>query len=166
MMNILEEPSAAKSLIAGAAAGAAGALAMGLFERLLMKRRSQASADHHQRGRGKPPTTKAAEKIAGKLSRDAGRAADPLMHYAMGVFAGAMFGLAAERTDKVTAAAGLPYGVSIWLTADEMAAPALKLAPSPEKTSLRGHLESLVGHLIFGATVNAVHRILRRTLLK
>lgn len=122
------ERSAVKGLVAGAIAGAAGVLAMGLFARAL------------PRGR---------ERHGAKGNEDA-------MNAAMGVFAGATFGLAAERSTRVTAAAGLPYGASVWLTATE---------PSGSGRA-RGHIESLLGHLIFGATTNAVRALLRRTVLK
>jgi putative membrane protein len=174
--------SAIKGLAAGAIAGAAGALAMSGFQRLLMSRRSPAAADHQQEDEGHddkdgdgsdregdPPTTKAgnaiAKKITGQeLGPDGKKKADPIMHYAMGTFSGAVYGVASELAPVTKMGRGVAFGVVVWLLADELAVPALGLSPPTTQSPGRSHLEGLAAHFVYGFVTDVVRRLVRRFL--
>jgi len=91
-------------------------------------------------------------------------AAGAAIHYAFGAVVGAIYGAAAAQNDEVTAGGGLPFGVSVWLIADEMGMPMLGLAEPPTDYPLRDHATTLASHLIYGAATEAVRRTLVTTL--
>ena len=66
-----------------------------------------------------------------ELTKSEKHAAGTALHYAYGISIGGLYGVAAELVPGVTAGAGLPYGATIWLTADEGVVPALGLSKSP-----------------------------------
>jgi hypothetical protein len=91
-------------------------------------------------------------------------AAGAAVHYAFGGAVGAIYGAAAARTPDITAWAGVPFGASVWLIADEMGMPALGLATPPTAHPLKDHATSLASHLIYGAATEVVRRSLVATL--
>jgi putative membrane protein len=84
------------------------------------------------------------------------------LHYAFGAGVGAAYGALAERAPAVTRAAGLPYGVVVWLAAENVMAPAMGVSPPPTQSSPRLHLHALAAHLAFGLATESVRRCLRR----
>jgi len=86
------------------------------------------------------------------------------LHYAYGVSMGALYGAAAELAPGVTAAAGLPFGATVWITADEGVVPALGLSKSPTEYPLSIHAYALASHLVYGLTTEVVRRAVRRAL--
>jgi hypothetical protein len=111
-------------------------------------------------------TMRAADAIAGalfgrRLPRRPRRAAGALLHFAFGGLAGALYGAAAEVAPRVTAAAGVPFGAAVWIAADETGVPLLRLSKKPRRYPPSVHAQSLVAHFAYGATVEAVRRLLR-----
>jgi putative membrane protein len=84
-----------------------------------------------------------------------------LLHYAFGAVAGGLYGAAAERTPAVRQAFGLPFGATVWLAADEIGLPLAGLSAHPAHYPVSRHAAALGTHLVFGATVEAVRRLLR-----
>jgi hypothetical protein len=84
-----------------------------------------------------------------------------LMHYGFGAGAGALYGALAERVPGATRGNGLPFGVAVWLTADEGAMPALGVTPPRTRLPASAHASSLAGHLVYGLTVEVARRALR-----
>lgn len=86
------------------------------------------------------------------------------LHYAYGISMAALYGVAAEFAPVVTAGAGLPYGASIWIVADEGVVPALGLSKSPAEYPLSIHAYALASHFVFGLTTELVRRAVRTAL--
>ena len=163
-----------KGMVAGGAAGLAGAVAMSQFQNVWSK------ASQKLNGKGETPplrpaeesedaTMKAAGKIselAGhKLSREEKKKAGPLVHYGFGAAMGALYGAIAEigprevrRHDWLS---GMGFASVLFAGADEIAVPALGLSDSPAKAPASFHIYALASHLVYGATVGSVRKLVR-----
>jgi hypothetical protein len=86
------------------------------------------------------------------------------VHYAFGALSGAAYGVAAERYRKITVGSGLPFGMAVWLFAEEMALPVAGLSDTPDKYPLRDHFNALTAHLVFGLTTELTRRSARELL--
>jgi|SRR5215207_5031866 len=86
------------------------------------------------------------------------------LHYAYGASMGALYGAAAEIAPGVRAAAGLPFGAAVWVTADEGVVPLLGLSKKPTEYPLSVHAYALASHLVYGLTTEVVRRAVRRAL--
>lgn len=91
-------------------------------------------------------------------------AAGTAFHYAMGATSGALYGAVAELAPAATAGAGLPFGIAVWLVADEGLVPAAGLSKSPTEYPLSIHAYSFASHLVFGLTAEVVRRAARNAL--
>lgn len=87
-----------------------------------------------------------------------------VFHYAMGTTSGALYGALAEVVPEVKAGAGLPFGVAVWLAADEGILPATGLSKPPTEYPLSIHVYSLSSHLVYGLTTELVRRAVRKAL--
>jgi hypothetical protein len=179
-----------KGLAAGVVGGLAAAWTMNQFQALLSKltvgeERShgaqslqQGSPDHgvgaelQAQGKDEEQDTapaRLANAIAvgvfdRELTRREKEATGTVFHYAMGVTAGAVYGVAAEAWPGATSGAGLPFGAAVWAIADEGIVPAAGLSKSPTAYPLSIHLYAFTSHLVFGLTAEAVRRAVRRAL--
>ena len=90
--------------------------------------------------------------------------AGPLVHYAVGTSAGAVYGVAAEYEPKVTTLAGIPFGAAFWMVVDEGALPLLGLTKGPNAYPISTHAYALASHLVFGLTAEVVRSTVRRAL--
>jgi hypothetical protein len=105
---------------------------------------------------------RAAEAMLGRTLEEPERQkAGPLFHYGFGAITGALYGAAAEYRPAMTAAAGAPFGATVWLAADEIGLPAFGLARNPTTYPVSRHASALGTHLVFGLTTEAVRRLLR-----
>jgi uncharacterized membrane protein YagU involved in acid resistance len=86
------------------------------------------------------------------------------LHYAMGATSGALYGAIAEVAPEARAGLGLPFGVAVWLIADEGIVPAAGLSKSPAEYPLSIHAYSFASHLVFGLTTELVRRAVRDAL--
>jgi putative membrane protein len=175
--------SAAHGALAGALAGVAGALAMNLFQRLAAQTGAGREADDAtigwpRTGRGPQPAqaignasddatarvANAALAVVGYQLTDprARQMAGEFVHLAFGAINGAAYGLAAELDPRVTAATGVPFGVSVWAAADEGVVPALGLSRGPREASAGLLAYGFLSHCIYGLTTELVRRSLRR----
>lgn len=109
------------------------------------------------------PTTKAADVAvsavtSSPLTPAEKRVAGPVMHYLFGAGMGALYGGLAHVWPAARAGAGVPFGLGVWLVADEVALPALGLAEGPRAYPFSTHAEMLAAHVVFGLTTHAVTR--------
>jgi hypothetical protein len=164
----------------GALGGALGATAMVLFNRALASTGFAANDlgrhDQHHRIDAKPNdadatisdepgTRKAASRLAeaatGEPLDESGKdVAGKLLHHAFGACVGALYGAAAVRLPALTSGGGIPFGATVWVTAAEAGLPMAGLARGPAAYPQERHLASLLSHLVYGATVEGVRRLL------
>lgn len=172
-----------KGAAAGLAAGLAASWVMNRFQNLSGKLAQVVEEDEPQnpqhsaqRGDGasaeqedEDATVKAASAISRKifhhqLSKQEKKVAGPAMHYGFGILTGAAYGALAEVAPAVTRGAGLPFGASVWLGADEVAVPAFKLSGPPWENPPSVHARALAAHLVYGLTTEGVRRLVRQVL--
>lgn len=114
-------------------------------------------------------TTKAADIVAREttghgLTRREKRLAGPAVHYAFSAFVGAIYGAAVEIAPTARLGRGAAFGAAVWLVADEVALPVLRLAKGPSAYPPSTHVEMLAAHLVFGWTTDAVTSRVRHQL--
>ena len=158
-----------KSIFAGAAGGLAASFVMNQFQALISAATTPHAEEHQPKPeeKGDDATVEAAKAISGKifdhpLREDEKKWAGPAVHYGLGTTLGAIYGALADRVPGVSAGAGTLYGAAVWLSADEMAVPALGLSGPPSETPASGHAMALASHLVFGIVTSATRRILLR----
>jgi putative membrane protein len=178
--------SSAAKIWRGAAAGALGGIvassAMVLFNHLLgatgFGRQDLGDRHQHRRVDAKPNDTDGtipdepasrkaasliAETVTGRPLDEAGkRIGGPLVHHAFGAFAGALYGAAAETVPQLAAGGGMPYGAAVWLAGPETGVPLAGLSRHPTSYPPARHAASFATHLVFGATLEAVRRVITR----
>ncbi len=178
--------SAWKGLVAGAAGGLLGTIAMTQFQKAWQKAagkkqlggnlqqreaRNRERAEEQQHEEKEDATMKAAGKLARaagtELTREQRGAASPFIHYGFGTAMGALWGVAMEISPRVIRRQRSPFfgsvfGSALFLGADEVAVPALGLAGAPEKPS--SHLYAWASHLVYGLTAEFVRRQVRNRL--
>lgn len=86
------------------------------------------------------------------------------VHFTFGTLMGVAYAVIAELVPEVTAGGGTAFGTALFLGADEVAVPALHLAPPPNKTEPTDHLQHWAAHVVYGGTVELVRSLLRRWL--
>ena len=107
--------------------------------------------------------SRAAEAVAGRSLDERQKAvAGPIAHHLFGALVGALYGAAASRLPAVAAGGGMPYGAVVWLAAAEIGLPLTGLSRRPGAYPASRHGTSLASHLVFGATVEAVRRVMTR----
>ena len=173
--------SIAKGVLIGAAAGIFAGWAMVQFQKLWAF--SQEELEGHQKDSETPKHRQAAQqeqqedsddatqKLANKISqatldreltKQEKSVAGPAIHYGFSAIMGAIYGGLAEVTDVTTAGFGTFFGTLVFLGADEVAVPALKLSPPPHKVSPDKHLYGWISHLVYGASLEGARRGLQR----
>jgi len=95
------------------------------------------------------------------LTNDEMKIAEPLVHYTFGTFAGGLYGMLAELTPLARKGAGSAYATALWLGADEIAVPKLRLSKSASEYPPKVHAQSLAAHLVYGITTEEVRRGVR-----
>jgi hypothetical protein len=80
-------------------------------------------------------------------------------HYAFSAALGMSYLLLAQFAPAVRSRSGLVYGTAVWAVADEGAVPGLGLSRGPRQLPIGVHLYSLIGHWVFGATLESAARL-------
>ncbi len=157
---------AARCAVTGAIAGLAASYVMGLFQSLWSKAPRALSGGTEKQSGGssedEPATVKAAEAIVRRVS---GRelwpeqkvVAGSIAHYVFGSASGALYGALAESR-MVRVGRGAGFGFALWVGADEVAVPALKLSKPPTEYPISVHAYSLASHILYGLTLDAALR--------
>ena len=167
--------------MAGAAAGALGGLVgswmMVRFNHVVGGRRAnqRGHAEHREQASpnahdgtisNEPGSIKmaalAGEAVAGHpIGEREQESLAPLFHYGFGMVVGALYGALAEREPQATMMAGLPFGATVWVVADESGLPLAGLSAPPTEYPPARHASALATHLVYGVAVEAVRRALR-----
>ena len=160
--------SVVRGIAAGAVAGLVASWAMSECQRLLSgygrSGGDEPQSDKPDRQGDDAPmnTAEAVADSAGqRLSRREKQVWAPAVHYVFGAATGAVYGALAEMTPLATAGVGMLFGSTVWATADEIAVPALGLAPRQDEVPARAHAQSLLTHLVYGITAETARRALR-----
>lgn len=163
-----------KGAVAGVAGGLLGAWVMNLFQAGVSKLSEQQDRPEAQTPSRSHQDDDATVKAASAISRamlhrqltsDEKRVAGPMVHYAFGSVMGGLYGAMAEVVPVTATAWGVPFGAAVWLGADEIGVPFAGLSPSPEKVPVTTHASALAAHLVYGATADAVRRVVRLALI-
>ncbi len=143
----------------GALAGIAGTFVMDKVTTILQDRQPKEVTEREDEARGGKHTyERAAEKLTrGKASEDQEKQIASGIHWGLGVFAGASYGLIRHRFPRLGLGlgSGLAYGMLFGLLLDEGASVALGLAPPPTKFPWQTHARGFAGHLVLGAVVES-----------
>ncbi|MFN2563745.1 MAG: DUF1440 domain-containing protein [Gemmatimonadaceae bacterium] len=163
-----ERQSVIADVIDGAIAGAVATWAMGKVTTYLYEREDKAAREREDRARhGKTAYGVAAEKAARALGteltdEERDKKYGPAIHWALGVGAGALYGVLRPRVESAALARGLAFGTSFWLLMDETVTPAIGLTPGPAAFPWQTHARGLAGHLTYGAVADATLGALQR----
>lgn len=103
----------------------------------------------------------AAKVFDHELSKSEKHVGGEIAHYAFGATTGAIYGAASELLPEVAVGAGLPFGVAVWLIADEIVVPALGLSKSAGNYSVSKHAYALASHLVYGVATDLFRRAAR-----
>ena len=107
-------------------------------------------------------TVRTAEALMRRpLDEEEKKIAGPVVHYAFGSAMGALYGAATELVPGAHAGAGLPFGAALFVSADEIAVPALGLSAGPTEVPFSKHMYGLASHLVYGLTTEMVRRAVR-----
>jgi len=174
-----------QGLVAGAVGGFVAAWAMEQFQARFShatgdnvdarQRRSghapawSARSQDQVSGESRPATVRTADAAAvatvgRRLEASEPDAAGPLMHYGFGTAVGAVYGALAETRPELTRLGGIPFGLGVWASADEIGVPAAGLSKSPWDRPLRAHTYSMLSHAVYGFTAEAVRKAVRARL--
>ena len=166
--------SAWKGLAAGVVGGIVASWAMDRFQYWWLSfgrgdERQLQQTQPDENTRDEPATVKTASVISQgvfghHLTVKEKEIAGPAVHYAVGMTAGAVYGVAAEYEPNVATLAGIPFGATFWMVVDEGALPVLGLAKGPAAYPISNHAYALASHLVFGLTAEVVRRTVRRAL--
>ena len=173
-MNKQSNRHAWKGLVAGIVGGVVASWTMDRFQYWWLSfaegdERELQQATGEEGNREEPATVKTASAISEAvfghdLTAREKEIAGPIVHYAVGTTAGAVYGLAAEYEPDVTALAGIPFGAAFWMVVDEGALSLLGLTKGPTAYPLSTHVYALASHLVFGLTTEVVRSTVRRAL--
>ena len=162
-------PNKRESIRADLIKGAvAGAVATWVMDRVttIMYQRERADvrrAENEARG-GRTAYETAAEKAAvmvgSKLDDDQAARAGMLIHWALGIGAGAAYAVVRRRLRFLGKTAGTAFGTGFWALMDEGIVPMLGLTPGPRAFPWQTHARGLAGHLSFGTVAEGTLRIL------
>jgi uncharacterized membrane protein YagU involved in acid resistance len=82
------------------------------------------------------------------------RKVETMVHYALGIVPGAMYGVLRPRVPGLGAARGLAYGTAVFLLNDELMNARLGLSGPITAYPTQTHVRGLVGHAVLGATMD------------
>lgn len=141
----------------------AGAAAVWVMDRVgwLLYRREDAEARRQERA-ARVEGLDVAHVAANRLARVVGNPLSPkqphpaglVVHYALGVVPGALYGPLRYRIPGRQAGRGLMYGFGLFLVNDELLAPLLGLALGPAAYPWQAHARGLVSHLVLGVATD------------
>lgn len=123
---------------------------------------SQEGPDERQ-----PPTMHAAAALVHRLflyvpTDSEKQRVGQALHYTFGTATSALYGSLAEAFPVLTTAAGIPFGMVVWLLADEIAVPILGLSKPPAQQKRSTHLYAFTAHCLYGLTTECTRRFVRR----
>jgi uncharacterized membrane protein YagU involved in acid resistance len=107
----------------------------------------------------------AAYRVIGRsLDRGEKKKGGMAVHFGFGAAMGALYGALAEVAPATTGGFGTAFGTGLFVGADEVALPRLRLSKPPRQVPPEMHVLGLTSHAVYGATVEGVRRLVRRAL--
>jgi putative membrane protein len=149
-----------RGLLAGAVGGLIACFAMSQFHSFFQK--GEPSAE----GNEEDSTVKTASAVSQtifhrELTPHQKKIAGPAVHYGFGVSVATFYGAAVEVASVLRTGWGMPFGVAVWLGAHVVTVPALGLAEPVTRSTPRREAVEFGAHLVYGAVVEGVRRLLR-----
>jgi uncharacterized membrane protein YagU involved in acid resistance len=165
------QPNMTAHVLAGLAAGLVASFAMERFQRVLgalspdIGGAPGGGGQQYRKPQSEPTTYKAADEIAKattghKVPREYKPTAGSLVHYAFGGAVGAIYGAATATMPEVASVAGLPFGVAVWIVADEIGVPLSGLSKPPTAYPLKDHASAFASHVVYGVVTEGVRSLL------
>ncbi|WP_245557667.1 DUF1440 domain-containing protein [Deinococcus peraridilitoris] len=156
--------------IKGAVAGAAGVWVMDRIGWYMYLREDESALQREIEAR--PGGLDPAHVIANRLANALGKQLIPqqpnpwgiVVHFALGVMPGALYGVLRHRLPTLSQGQGVVYGLSLFMMNDEIANPLLKLSGGPRAYPWQAHARGLVEHVVLGMVTDAVLRVMDREL--
>jgi uncharacterized membrane protein YagU involved in acid resistance len=166
-----EEPRVWKGAVAGALAGLAASWVMTRFQ-VALSGRGLSGSENPQSNKpveGRDDAAMKASNEAAKATLDRPLTREektevggPAVHYAMGIAAGAVYGMLQETRH---APGGAAFGAELWVVADQLGLPMVGLSPWPMKTyPATTNAQHLAAHLVYGVSTAIVYSAVRRAL--
>jgi putative membrane protein len=155
-----------REVLIGAAAGVGGAFVMDRFQALWSQYGEKIGlpGGARQEGVQSAPEQVAdlvAETTTGeRLPVEHREQAEKAVHYATGAALGVAYGVLASSVRGSTIGAGLPFGAAAFFLLDQGLVPKAGLGYAPQAQTKDQKTYSLVSHLVFGFTVDALRRVL------
>ena len=148
-------------LLAGAAGGFIACFAMSKFHALFHK----TEQDEEQQEDSTVKTASAVSRTLfhHELTPQQKKIAGPAVHYGFGASIATIYGAAVEILPVLRIGWGMPFGTAVWLGAHVTAVPALGLSEPVTRSKFRREAVEFGAHLVYGAAVEGIRRLLRRT---
>ncbi|HVR37640.1 MAG TPA: DUF1440 domain-containing protein [Thermoanaerobaculia bacterium] len=145
----------------GALAGAAATWLMDKVTTSMYERESEDVRRRENKARGNKTAYQVAAEKGGEMigvdfEHDESEALGELIHWGLGIGAGAFYGALRNVIPSLGIGSGLAYGAAFWLTMDEITVPALGLTPGPRAFPWQTHVRGLAGHVVLGGAIEAV----------
>jgi len=163
-MRTNSKPNPSRGLLAGAIGGLIASFVMSQVHSTLQKVESSGKQGEED------STVRTASAISQRifhheLTPQEKQVAGPAVHYAFGSILAAIYGAAVETVPLVRIGWGLPFGTAVWLGAHVITVPALGLSEGITKSSSRQETVELGAHLVYGAAVEGIRRLIRTAVL-
>jgi putative membrane protein len=161
-MRTHPRPDPRRGLLAGAVGGLIACFAMSQFHSFFQK--VESSAD----GKEEDSTVKTASAVSRmifhhELTPQQKKIAGPAVHYGFGASVATFYGAAVEVLPVLRTGWGMPFGAAVWLGAHVIAVPALGLSEPVTRSTPRKEAVEFGAHLVYGAVVEGIRRLLRPT---
>ena len=150
-----------KQALFGAIGGAAGTFVLGKVMGLGSKLQSAEDQWIERELKREPPTEALARRAARaglgvELSRQEKHQLGEAVHWGYGVTWGAIYGMLRTRLPVSSKMGGLPFGVAFGFLGSGVLLPLFKLTPPATEFPVSSHLNGLVSHYAYTATVEGV----------
>lgn len=161
-------PRPIRGMLAGAAAGLLAAWVMNQFFVAWSKAQTALGGPAKE---PQPEAEDSTEKVADAivcamtgrhLSKEEKKKAGPVVHYAFGSLMGGAYGALAEYSRQSRRGFGTVFGTVLFVGADEIVVPALRLGKPPTEEPFSSQASHLAAHMVYGASVEMVRRGLRK----
>lgn len=155
MRHGTQKRSLTSDLTRGALAGLVATWAMDQVTSYLYQYESDEARTAEQDARGGKTAygvaaEKAAEVAGQSLTDEQRQVAGQQIHWALGIGAGAAYGVLRARCPDTDWSGGVPFGTGFFVLMDEVATPSLGLTPGPTAFPWETHARGLAGHLVYG----------------
>jgi uncharacterized membrane protein YagU involved in acid resistance len=150
-----------KQALFGAIGGAAGTFVLSKVMALGSKLQSPEDQWIERELKPEPPTEALARRAAHaglgvELSRQEKQQLGQAVHWGYGITWGAIYGIMRTQLPMTSKLAGLPFGVAFGFLGSGVLLPLFKLTPPATEFPVSSHLNGLVSHYAYTATVEGV----------